>query len=111
MQSGRETGSGQDLASRNDRTRMWIILGSDGRSVIVGRHSDPTAEELTRAGEALAAQGLSGWLAVQEGRYYARRAKINLMKVRTLTAREGDWETAVHAYRDLRATLLESDRD
>ena len=67
------------------RDRVWIILGSDGRHVLVGRHSDPTEEELRQAGDAIAAQGLTGWLAVREGDYYRKRAKVTLLKVRPLT--------------------------
>ncbi|WP_281177061.1 hypothetical protein [Belnapia moabensis] len=28
------------------RDRVWMILASDGRHVLLGRHSDPTEEEL-----------------------------------------------------------------
>lgn len=61
----------------------WIVLGTDGRHVTVGRHSDPTPEEVEKAEHGLAAQGLAGWLAVMRGDYFARR-RPSLMMVRPL---------------------------
>ena len=42
--------------------RRWIVLGTDGRYVTLGRASDPSEEEIRRAETSLRAQGLSGWL-------------------------------------------------
>ena len=44
----------------------WIVLGIDGRHVSLGR-SEPSEAEVMAASDALAAQGLSGWLARMQG--------------------------------------------
>lgn len=49
------------MEAANLETR-WIILGTDGRHVFLGRHSDPSPEELAQVEAGLAAQGLAGWL-------------------------------------------------
>ena len=49
----------------------WMILGADGRHVSLGR-TEPSEPEVVAASDALAAQGLSGWLARMQGDYYSR---------------------------------------
>jgi len=79
------------------RERRWIILGDDGRHATVGRHSDPTEEELARASDALRANGQGGWLAVTEGRYHSRDT-LSVMMVRELAPARVSWPTAVAAF-------------
>jgi len=40
----------------------WIVLGADGRHVSLGR-TESSETEVKTASDALAAQGLSGWIA------------------------------------------------
>jgi hypothetical protein len=47
---------------RTQTESRWIVLGTDGRHVSLGR-SEPSEAEVASASDALAAQGLSGWLA------------------------------------------------
>jgi len=61
----------------------WIILGTDGRHVTVGRRAEPSPEEVSEAERALVAQGLSGWLAVMKGGYHVHR-KPSLTMARPL---------------------------
>ena len=42
--------------------QRWIVLGTDGRHVSLGR-TEPSEAEVKAASDALAAQGFSGWLA------------------------------------------------
>jgi len=70
-------------AKERSRERRWIVLGTDGRYVTLGRASDPSDEEVRGAEEALRAQGLAGWLAVMEGNPYVGKAPC-LMEVRPL---------------------------
>ncbi|MEO3475889.1 hypothetical protein AAFN86_28830 [Roseomonas sp. CAU 1739] len=63
--------------------RRWIVLGTDGRFVTVGRASDPTEDEIVHAEGELRAQGLVGWLAVMEGNPYVG-AVPKLVEVRPL---------------------------
>lgn len=69
----------------NERSmeRRWIVLGTDGRYVTLGRNSDPSEDEVRGAEEALRAQGLAGWLAVMEGNPYVGAAP-RLWEVRRL---------------------------
>ena len=85
----------------------WIVLGTDGRHVSLGR-TEPSEAEIATAGDALAAQGLSGWLARMHGEYYSRR-KVTLEPIQRIgIAHDADWQaalTAFHAARQRRLTM------
>jgi len=75
----------------------WMVLGTDGRHVSLGR-AEPSATEIATANDALAAQGLSGWLARMQGEYYSRR-KVTLERIQRIGAEhEADWEAALSAF-------------
>lgn len=57
-------------AKERSKERRWVVLGTDGRYVTLGRASDPSEDEVRAAEEALRAQGYAGWLAVMEGNPY-----------------------------------------
>ncbi|UFN51591.1 hypothetical protein LPC08_25340 (plasmid) [Roseomonas sp. OT10] len=95
------------MAKGRDRERRWIVLGTDGRHVTLGRHSDPTEEEVLAAERSLSANGLAGWLAVMEGDYYARRGRPGLMMVRPLAAPTGAFKDAAAAFEAARARTLQ----
>lgn len=86
--------------------KRWIVLAEDGRHTTLGRHTDPTEEEITRAGAGLKAAGLGGWLAVMEGDYYGRSDNVNLLMVRKLAPARIGWDAAVAAFRDGRERRL-----
>lgn len=88
------------------RERRWIVLGEDGRHVTLGRHTDPTAEEIVHAGDSLRAAGLGGWLAVMEGVYYGSRGRVSLMMVRELAPCRASWAEAAAAFMNLRRAAL-----
>ncbi|MBP0496010.1 hypothetical protein [Roseomonas indoligenes] len=96
------------MAKGRNRERRWIVLGTDGRHVTLGRQSDPTEEEVLAAERSLAAGGLSGWLAVMEGDYYARRDKPAVMMVRSLAAPASTFEDAAAAFEAVRTRTLQS---
>ena len=74
----------------------WMILGADGRHVSLGR-TEPSEAEVKAASDALAAQGLSGWLARMQGEYYSR-GKVTLEPIQRIGAEhEADWELALSA--------------
>ena len=81
--------------------RRWIILSDDGRHVTIGRHTDPTPDEIARSGDALKAIGSGGWLAVMEGVYYGRRP-VRLMQVSMVAPTAVLWDSAVEAFRAIR---------
>ena len=96
------------MTPRAERERRWIVLGEDGRHVTLGRHTDPTTEEIGHAGAGLRAAGLGGWLAVMEGVYYRSRGGVSLMMVRELVPCRASWDEAVSAFTDLRRLALKS---
>jgi hypothetical protein len=68
------------MTRRISREKRWIVLAEDGRHTTVGRHSDPTEEELSDARRGLTAASLGGWLALTEGTYYSRGAMNIILK-------------------------------
>ncbi len=95
----------KEIQSRGER--RWIVLGEDGRHITMGRHSDPSPEEVAKAEAGLAAQGLAGWLAVMNGGYHARR-KPSLMMVRPLCDPQQPFAEAVDAFQAARKATLDS---
>ena len=75
----------------------WMVLGTDGRHVSLGR-SEPSEAEVMAASDALAAQGLSGWLARLHGEYYIR-GKVTLEPLQRIGApHDADWQAALTAF-------------
>jgi hypothetical protein len=75
----------------------WMILGADGRHVSLGR-TEPSEPEVVAASDALAAQGLSGWLARMRGEYYSR-GKVTLEPLQRIgIAHDADWQAALAAF-------------
>ncbi len=88
--------------------QRWIVLGADGRHMSLGRATPPTDIEIIGASDALAAQGLSGWLARMQGEYYSRR-RVTLERLQRIgAAHDADWQAALSAFHAARqrATLL-----
>ena len=85
----------------------WIVLGTDGRHVSLGR-AEPSEAEIVTASDALATQGLSGWLARMQGDYYSR-ARVTLEPLQRIgIAHDAKWQaalTAFHAARHWRSPL------
>ena len=90
------------MTTAGTRERRWIILAEDGRHATIGRHTDPTGEELERAASALRASGQGGWLAVTEGQYYRPRDRVTLIMVRELTPTRTPLDAAVAAFQATR---------
>ncbi len=75
----------------------WIVLGTDGRHVSLGR-TKPSEAEVLAASDALAAQGLSGWLARIQGEHYSR-GKVTLEPLQRIGApHDADWQAALAAF-------------
>jgi hypothetical protein len=92
---------------RTKTESRWIVLGADGRHVSLGR-TEPSEAEIASASDALAAQGLSGWLARMQGNYYSR-ARVTLEPLQRIgAAHDADWQVALtefHAVRQRRRTM------
>ena len=75
----------------------WMVLGTDGRHVSLGR-TEPSEAEVMAASDALAAQGLSGWLARMQGDYYSR-GRVTLEPLQRIgIAQDADWQAALVAF-------------
>jgi hypothetical protein len=82
---------------RTQTETRWIVLGTDGRHVSLSR-AEPSEAEVATTSDALAAQGLSGWLARLEGDYYSR-GKVTLEPLQSIGAEhEADWQAALAAF-------------
>ena len=82
---------------RSETGTRWIVLGTDGRHVSLGR-TEPSEAEIATASDALAAQGLSGWLVRMQGDYYSR-ARVKLEPLRAIgVAPEANWQAALAAF-------------
>jgi hypothetical protein len=57
---------------------VWIVLGSDGRHVLLGRHGEPDAAELGQIAALLTAKNLGGWVALMRGDYWHRQRRVSL---------------------------------
>ena len=75
----------------------WMVLGTDGRHVSLGR-TEPSEAEIATASDALAAQGLSGWLARMQGEYYSR-GKVTVEPLQRIgIVHDADWQAALSAF-------------
>ncbi len=75
----------------------WMVLGTDGRHVSLGR-TEPSEAEVKAASDALAAQGLSGWLARMQGEYYSR-SRISVEPLQRIgISHDADWQAAIAAF-------------
>jgi hypothetical protein len=75
----------------------WIVLGTNGKHVTVGRDTDPTEEEVAVAEAALVARGLAGWLALMKANYYSRH-KPSLSMIRALGNPTTTFDEAARAF-------------
>lgn len=90
------------------REKRWLVVTQDGRHATLGRHTDPSPDEVAAAGSQLDTLGVAGWLAVSEGVYYSKTPVI-LLFVRSITTLEGNWDEAVSAFQqNARVSLLNS---
>jgi hypothetical protein len=82
---------------RTETGTRWMVLGTDGRHVSLGR-TEPSEAEIASASGALAAQGLSGWLARMQGDYYSR-GKVTLEPLQRIGVdHKADWQAALAAF-------------
>lgn len=98
--------SAHETTPKRAKERRWIVLGTDGRYVTLGRHTDPSEAEIAAAAAALTAQGLAGWLAIMEGDYWSERAALALLMVRPLAGPDGAFAEAVAAFEAARRRAL-----
>ena len=88
--------------NKDAREKRWLVVSADGRHGTLGRHTDPSAAEIERAGARLDELGLAGWLVVSEGVYYSD-GPVTLLQVRRISAADGDWDEAAKLWHATRA--------
>jgi hypothetical protein len=76
--------------------RRWVVVATNGQYVTLGRHSDPSEEEISAVERALRLQNLSGWLAIMEGSPWVGGAP-RLLEVRPLASPVTIFEDAAQA--------------
>lgn len=77
--------------------KRWIILTPDGGHVSIGRHTDPSEDEIRAVAQKLREAGTGGWLAVMEGAYYSRN-RVTLLMVREIVPSGKIWDAVVASF-------------
>lgn len=85
------------VASNILSQRRWVVLGTDGLYVTLGRATDPTEDEIQRAETALLARGAPSWLAIMSRSPYGKRAS-DLMVIRPLVQPQTAFDDAAAAF-------------
>ena len=79
----------------------WIVLGTDGRHVSIGR-TEPSEEGGPAASNALTTQGLSRWLARMQGDYYSQ-GNISVEPLQRVgIPYDADWQAVLAAFHPAR---------
>jgi hypothetical protein len=92
-------------ADGTDREKRWMLLASTGDHSWLGRHSDPSDEELAKLAGKLNQLALSGWLCIAEGDYWADNGHYAVMEVKRL-AGNSDFQGALNIFNKKRAATL-----
>ena len=79
------------------RDPRWVLLTETGEYSTLGRHREPSEEDIAAAEVALARVGQTGWLAVMSHSVHAR-AVPELIMVRALRDPKIPFEDAVRAF-------------
>ena len=85
--------------------KRWLAVSEDGRHTTLGRHRDPTPDEIREVGAALDRVAAAGWLVVSEGVYHSREP-VTLLMVRPISARQADWPEAERRWHVIRAEAV-----
>ncbi|WP_426957989.1 hypothetical protein [Muricoccus radiodurans] len=79
-------------------TTTLILLGSDGRHVLLGRHAEPDEAELESIAASLTRAGLGGWVARMRGDYWHRQRAVRLEEIRVAAPSAVPFAEAVAAF-------------
>jgi hypothetical protein len=80
----------------------FILLGSDGRHVLLGRQCEPDATEVGQIAALLVAKNLGGWVALMTGDYWHRRRRVRLEMVRAAAPSSTPFDQAEAAFQAIR---------
>jgi len=97
--------SAMSPSSHKAELRDWLILAEDGRHVLLGRHSHPTEEDISRVAHALTAQGMGGWLVSGIGKYYEKGQPYKVQNIREIVESNVPWEISETLFYKIRGNL------
>ncbi|WP_424140338.1 hypothetical protein [Roseomonas chloroacetimidivorans] len=84
----------------------FILLGSDGRHVLLGRQCEPDAAEVGQIAALLAAKNLGGWVALMRGDYWHRQRRVSLERIREAAPSSIPFDQAEAAFQAIRRGAL-----
>jgi hypothetical protein len=82
-----------------------MLLASTGDHSWLGRHSDPSDEELAKIAGQLNQLALTGWLCLAEGDYWADNGHYVVLEVRKLAGND-EFQVALNIFKNKRARAL-----
>jgi hypothetical protein len=85
---------------------IFILLGSDGRHVLLGRQCEPDAAEVRQIAALLAAKNLGGWVALMTGDYWYRQRRVRLEMVCEAVPSSTPFDQAKAAFQAIRRGAL-----
>lgn len=88
-----------------DREKRWMVLVANGQHSWLGRHSDPSEDELLAVSRAMAKLGTAAWLCMAEGNFWAD-GYYAVLQVKPLNG-TGDFDAALEAFLAKRRETLE----
>lgn len=88
-----------------DREKRWMVLAATGQHSWLGRHSDPTDEELLAVSRAMAKLDMDAWLCVAEGNYWSD-GYYAVLQVKLLNG-NGKFDTALDEFMAKRRETLD----
>jgi hypothetical protein len=80
----------------------FILLGSDGRHVLLGRQCEPDAAEVGQIVALLVAKGLGGWVARMTGDYWHRQRTVRLEQICEAVPSSTPFDRAEAAFQAIR---------
>ena len=83
-----------------------ILLGCDGRHVLLGRHAEPDAAEIAKITTALQTKGRGGWFVRMTGDYWHMRRPVRLQVIKEATPSTVPFEEAEAAFHAIRSGVL-----
>jgi hypothetical protein len=92
---------------RADEVATFILLGSDGRHVLLGRQAAPEDAEVGQIGALLASMGQGGWVVRMAGDYWNRKRPVCLEMIREAAPSPVQFETAAAGFEKRRQGAFE----
>ena len=89
-----------------DQGGTFIVLGDDGRHVLLGRAVEPDAAEVATIGAKLAEAGRGGWVVLMRGDYWRRSRRVRLALIQEAAPSPTPFDQAEAAFQARRKGTL-----